>query len=67
MILAILVRPLGLHAPKDFYIIWISILLNMSSPDEGYSRNALCTLNYISTYLLLIYKNDKNNDTDRSK
>jgi hypothetical protein len=42
----------GLLAPKDFENIWLSNLLIMSVPDEGYSRNVSCTLNLISTFLI---------------
>jgi hypothetical protein len=34
--LAILFRP---FTPNDFYIIWLSILLIISIPDDGYYRN----------------------------
>ena len=30
---------------QSFKIIWLSNLLIFSIPDEGYSRNASCTLN----------------------
>jgi hypothetical protein len=33
-------------------IIWLSGLSILSVPDEGYSRNALCALNLIATFLL---------------
>ena len=33
-------------------IIWISNILALSVPDEGYSRNASCALSMISTFLL---------------
>ena len=33
-------------------IIWISNILALSVDDEGYSRNASCALNIISTFLL---------------
>ena len=33
-------------------IIWLSNLFNMSVPDEGYSKNASCAKNLISTFLL---------------
>jgi len=33
-----------------------NIALNMSVPDEGDSRNALYSLNQISTFLLLCYR-----------
>ena len=35
---------------KALWIIWLSNLLIMSVHDEGYSRNALCTLYSISTF-----------------
>ena len=39
-------------------IIWLSNLSILSVPDESYSRNVLCTLNLISTFLQfsLIYR-----------
>ena len=36
------------------YIIWLSNLLILSVPDEGYSRNASCALNLISTFLFIL-------------
>jgi hypothetical protein len=36
--LAILFIPFGFD-PKDFYIIWLSNNMDLSVPDEGYSRN----------------------------
>jgi len=33
-------------------INWVSNLSILSVPDEGYSRNASCALNLISTFLL---------------
>ena len=45
-------RFFGLHAPKDFKIIWLSNLLINNVPDESYSRNMSCTLELISTFLL---------------
>ena len=42
--------PFGFLAPKDlFQMIWLSNILALSVPDEGYSRNAL---NLISTFWL---------------
>ena len=32
------------------FVSWLSNLSILSVPDEGYSRNALCTLNLISTF-----------------
>jgi hypothetical protein len=32
------------------FVSWLSNLSMLSVPDEGYSRNALCTLNLISTF-----------------
>jgi len=49
---AILFRSFGFLAPKDLKIIWFSNILALSVPDEGYSRNAWCALNLISTFLL---------------
>jgi hypothetical protein len=34
-----------LFAPKHFEIIWLFNILTMNVPNEGYSRNAACTLN----------------------
>ena len=34
-----------------WYIIWLSKILTLNVSDEGYSRNASCTLNLISTLL----------------
>ena len=48
--LAILFRSFGFIAPKLFKIIWFFNLSILSEPDEGYSRNALCALNWISTF-----------------
>ena len=36
---------------KYLIIIWLSNLSILSVPDEGYSRNALCALHLISTFL----------------
>ena len=43
-VLAILIRPFDLLAPKDFSVIWLSNFLILSIPDEGYSSNMSCTL-----------------------
>ena len=59
--------PFGLLDPKDFYIIWLSNLLIISVPVEGYSnlmiisvqsvegysRNVSCALNLISTFVII--------------
>jgi hypothetical protein len=37
--LAILFIPFGIGAPRHLDIVWISNLLILSEPDEGYSRN----------------------------
>ena len=42
-----LFMPLGYLLTKVFQIIQFSILMTMSVPDEGYSRNARCALNQI--------------------
>ena len=47
-ILAILFRPFGFLAPKGFKIIWLSNILDLSVPDEGYCRNASCALHLIA-------------------
>jgi hypothetical protein len=36
-------------------IIWLSNLSMLSVHDEGYSRNASCALNLISTFLFLLW------------
>jgi hypothetical protein len=46
---------LVLLLPK-LWIIWLSHLSILSVPDEVYSRNASCTLNLKSTFLLINYK-----------
>ena len=48
-LLAILFRPFGVIAPTT--CIWLSNISMLSVPDEGYSRNASCALNLISTFL----------------
>jgi len=48
----LLVSCFGLIDLKDFKIIWLSKLSIVSVPDEGYTRNTLCALNLISTFLL---------------
>jgi hypothetical protein len=42
-----MLRPVGFLAPKDFKIIWFSnpLALSVHVTDEGYSRNASCTIN----------------------
>jgi hypothetical protein len=58
-ILFIMLRALGLLTPKDINLFYIQIFLYCTTwwrllyvPDEGYSRNVQCTLNYIPTFLL---------------
>ena len=51
-ILVILFSPFGFIAPNNFSY-WLSNLSILNVPDEGYSRNASCILNLISTFLLL--------------
>ena len=58
MILEILFKPFGLLAPKTFKIIWFSNLSTLSVPDEGDSRNVSCTINLLSMFLFLIFKNN---------
>jgi hypothetical protein len=40
----------GFPATKDFKIIWLSNILTLSVPDEGYSKNASRAQNMISTF-----------------
>ena len=42
----------NIQFPLKASIIWISNILALSVPDEGYSRNASCALSMISTFLL---------------
>jgi hypothetical protein len=44
--------PFDFLAPKDFKIIWLSNILGLSVPDEGYSKNVWRALNLISMFLL---------------
>ena len=44
--------PLCLLANNEYKIIWLSNILALRLPNEGYSSNALCALNLISTFLL---------------
>ena len=37
-------------------VIWLSNLLIMNLSDEGYSINALCALNLISTFYYNVYE-----------
>ena len=48
--LDILFRAFSFLAFKDFEIIWLSNILALNIPDEGYSRNASYALNLISTF-----------------
>ena len=41
-----------LKLKDNWLIIWLSNILALGVPDEGYSRNASCALNLISTVLL---------------
>ena len=38
---------LAILAPKDLKMTWLSSFLTSSVPDEGYSRNVMCSLNFI--------------------
>lgn len=49
--LTILFISFCLLSPRDSKIIWLSNLLTVKVPDEGYSRNPLQALNQISTLL----------------
>jgi len=46
--------PFGLVAPKNFRIISLSNILTMNVADEGYSKNASCALNKLSTFYFLL-------------
>ena len=46
----------GVFVPRNIAIICLPNILDLSLPDEGYSRNALCALQLISTFLLLVLK-----------
>ena len=37
-------------------VIWLSNLLIMNLSDEGYSINAFCALNLISTFYYIVYE-----------
>ena len=50
--LAILIRPFGFLAPKDFKLIVLSMILFLSVPDDGHSRNVSCALYLISTFCI---------------
>ena len=39
-----------LKLKDNWLIIWLSNILALSVPDEGYSRNASCAINLISTF-----------------
>ena len=55
MTLAAFVYPvfvLWFYWSQNLKIIWLSNLSILSLPDEGYSRNASCAPNLISTFLL---------------
>jgi hypothetical protein len=43
-----------LLVPNDFKYIFLSNLSALGVHDKGYSRNASCALNLISTFLLYI-------------
>ena len=49
-VLVILFSPFGFLASKDL-IICLSTIMALSVLDEGYSRNTLCALDVISTFL----------------
>ena len=42
----ILFGSLGFHARKDFKIIWLSIILTLTVPDEDYSKNVSSALSH---------------------
>ena len=54
--LAILFRPLLISCLQRLLNYLVSNLLTFSLPDEDYSRNTSCALNYISTFSLMALK-----------
>ena len=58
--MAVLFRPFGFSAPTDFKIIWLSNILALGVPDEGYSRNVPCALNLIFTFINWTHWTQKN-------
>ena len=40
---------------KNLFIIWLYNLSTLNVPDEGYSRNVLFTLNYVSNVFSFYY------------
>ena len=53
--------PLVFLLPKTFQVIWLTSLLSLSVPDEGYYTNVSCVLNLILTFSLLyltVYKSE---------
>ena len=66
-VFAILFRPFGLFAPKIFEIIWFSNLLTLSIPNEGYSRNVSCTLNWMSMLLYTCTQQQSNSKINKQK
>jgi hypothetical protein len=63
--------PLVYLLPKPFKLFCFPILSTLSVPDEGYSRNASCALNLVSTCSLNIvtisYIGGENNCVEKSK
>lgn len=58
-VLTFLLRPFIAHAPKIFYLV--SNLFTLSGHDEGYYRNAPCTLHLmLRFYCIVSIKNDEN-------
>ena len=50
-VFAIMFRPFGFIAPKTLLNYLAFQSFDFELPDEGYSRSALCALNFISTFL----------------
>jgi len=56
LLLAILFRPFGFYSSQKFKLFGFPIFQMLSVPDEGYSKNALYTLNLISMFLFSYIK-----------
>jgi hypothetical protein len=53
-ILFLLLMHLAFLASEDFDIIWLSNMLVLSIPGEGYSRNSYSPVNWTSMFLFLV-------------
>ena len=53
--LAIFIRPFSFPVAKDFQTVWLSNIVVLSVPDDGYSTDESCVLHLISTFFLCFY------------